>query len=363
VAAGPALTDVGARSVAFYGPNQPGIARPELPQAYGWVGAFDLVATADRAALGVLLKAWTTGAAELMAGHPLGGADDTVVTGLGPAALTVTVGFGPSLFGRAGLPPAARPEALAPLPGRWDPLRSDGDLGLVIAADDAVVVAHAVRVLTRLAAGTAVPRWQLSGFNSARGSGTEGATPRNLMGQVDGTKNPRATDPDFAAAVFARDPGWLAGGSYLVVRRIRMLLDEWDRVPVADQERVIGRRKDSGAPLSGGSERTPANFGAAGPSGGLLIPADAHIRRAAAAFNEGAMMLRRGFSYVDGSASGLLFLAWQADPRRGFLPVQRSLATVDALNRFIRHEASALFAMPGGAAPGGYIGQSLVEGP
>ena len=101
--------------MAFFGPNQPGITRPELPQAHGWVGAFDLVPTADRAALGALLKAWTGAAAALMAGRPLGGADDTVVTGLGPAALTVTVGFGPSLFGRAGLPAAARPESLAPL--------------------------------------------------------------------------------------------------------------------------------------------------------------------------------------------------------------------------------------------------------
>ena len=182
------------------------------------------------------------------------------------------------------------------------------------------------------------------------------------MGQVDGTKNPKATDPGFAAAVFAGDPGWLAGGSYLVVRRIRMLLDDWDQVPVADQERVIGRRKDTGAPLSGGSEHTPANFGAAGPAGGLLIPIDAHVRRRRPRSTRARRCCGGDSPMWMVSESGLLFLAWQADPRRGFLPVHRSLAASDALNRFIRHETSALFAMPGGVVPGGYLGQSLVEG-
>ena len=232
---------------------------------------------------------------------------------------------------------------------------------MVIAADDPVVVAHAARVLRRLAGGAATVRWQETGFNAARGNGMDGATGRNLMGQVDGTKNPRPTDPDFAEKIFARGPDWLAGGSYLVVRRIRMLLDAWDQVPVADQERVIGRRKDDGGPLSGGSEFTPANFGARTATGDLAIAADAHMRLATPAFNDGAAMLRRGFSYVDGESSGLLFLAWQADPRRGFIPVQRRLVAADALRRFIRHETSALFAMPGGAAPGGYVGQGLLE--
>ena len=181
------------------------------------------------------------------------------------------------------------------------------------------------------------------------------------MGQVDGTNNPRATDPDFATKVFASDPGWLRGGSYLVVRRIRMLLDDWDGLALADQERVIGRRKESGAPLSGGDERTPAKFGAQNTDGSLTIPTNAHMRLAAPAFNQGAAMLRRGFSYVDGSEAGLLFLAWQADPRTGFIPVQRRLVEADALTRFIRHETSALFAMPGGIASGSYVGESLLE--
>jgi dye decolorizing peroxidase len=130
---------------------------------------------------------------------------------------------------------------------------------------------------------------------------------------------------------------------------------------VADQERVIGRRKDTGAPLSGGGEHTAANFGARATNGEPAIFNNAHMRLAAPAFNQGAAMLRRTFSYVDGDEAGLLFLAWQADPAKGFIPVQQRLVGTDALGRFIRHESSALFAMPGGADPDGYIGQRLLE--
>jgi len=367
---GIARADVGTRTVPFHGEHQAGIATPVKPQARVWVAGFDLSPGTKAAGLRQLLRRWSDAAAKLTSGQQRGATDDTVTTGLGPAALTVTVGFGPSLFGKAGIPESARPAGLAALPAfpgeRLDTARGDGDLGLVVSADDAVVVAHAARVLRRLAAGVATPRWQMSGFNAARGTGSDTATPRNLMGQVDGTNNPRPTDPDFAAKVFVgprSDPRWLRGGSYLVVRRIRMLLDDWDGLPLEEQERVIGRRKDTGAPLSGGGERTAADFGARAADGSLAIAANAHMRLATPAFNEGAAMLRRGFSYVDGDESGLLFLAWQADPRRGFIPVQRRLVEADALSRFIRHETSALFAMPGGVAPGGYVGQNLVETP
>jgi dye decolorizing peroxidase len=140
-----------------------------------------------------------------------------------------------------------------------------------------------------------------------------------------------------------------------------MLLDQWDTMTIVDQERVIGRRRENGAPLTGGTEHSAADMGARAADGSLVIPADAHMRLAAPAANEGAAMLRRGFSYVDGSESGLLFLAWQADPRRGFIPVQQRLVAGDALSRFIRHETNALFAMPGGVTPGAYLGQALLE--
>jgi dye decolorizing peroxidase len=341
---------------------------PAQPQAYVWVGGFDLLPGTGIEPLRELLRRWTAAAERLTAGEPLGAGDDAVVAGSGPAALTVTVGFGPTLFGQAGVPRDARPMALEPLPAfdgeTLDPARGDGDLGLVVAADDPVVVAHASRVLTREAVAAARLRWQHQGFNTARGTVADSATRRNLMGQVDGTNNPRAGEPDFEARVFASGdaPQWMRGGSYLVVRRIRMLLDDWDTLSTVDKERVVGRRLSDGAPLTGGDERTPAHLGALDAGGGLIIPADAHMRLAAPAANQGAAMLRRGFSFVDADGgAGLLFLAWQSDPRHGFIPVQRALVGRDALGRFIRHEASALFAVPGGLGSGSYLGQSLVE--
>ncbi|WP_230686587.1 Dyp-type peroxidase [Catellatospora vulcania] len=360
------LTGVGATRIAFHGERQAGISTPARPQAQLRIVAFDLADGVDRAGLQGLLRRWTQAAAQLSQGLPLGDTGDDVVSGSGPSSLTVTVGFGPSLFGKAGLPTSARPAELTPLPAfpgeQLDAARSDGDLCLLVHADDALVAFRAARALTRLAAPQARVRWQLDGFNTSPGVTPKAATGRNLMGQLDGTNNPQPADEDFTSKVYVTDPAapaWLRGGSVLVVRRIRMLLDDWDAQPRQAQERVIGRHKDTGAPLSGGQERTPANFGTTTGDGAPAIPADAHIRLATPAFNNGAAMLRRGYSYTDGDAAGLIFLAWQADPRRGFVPVQQRLAAADALNRFIRHETSALFAMPHGVTPGGHLGQDL----
>jgi dye decolorizing peroxidase len=147
-----------------------------------------------------------------------------------------------------------------------------------------------------------------------------------------------------------------------------MLLDTWDHLSVAEQERVVGRRKSDGAPLSGGVETTPVQLDKINADRSLAIAGDAHIRLAAPASNSGAAMLRRAFSYHDGIGTdgtpdaGLLFVAWQADPMTGFVPVQRKLDGADGLSRFLRHEASGLFAVPGGAGKGEYVGQRLLEG-
>jgi dye decolorizing peroxidase len=289
----------------------------------------------------------------------------------GPSSLTVTFSFGASLFDKTGLTDR-RPAALQPLPAfpgdELDAARSDGDLLVQVCADDALVGFHAARTLRRLAQGTARVRWQMTGFARSPGATAAPMTHRNLMGQVDGTKNPRPDDAGFAAAVLVGadgNPPWAQGGSYVVVRRIRMLLDDWDTLDVPAQEQVIGRRKDSGAPLTGGNERTEPDYGRRGPDGGPVIAANAHIRVTAPEFNRGAAMLRRGYSYDDGYRpdgtpdAGLLFIAWQADPRNGFVPIQQKLARGDALSRFIRHESSGLFLAPPGCGEGGFVGEGL----
>ncbi len=197
-------------------------------------------------------------------------------------------------------------------------------------------------------------------------------TGRNLMGQIDGTNNPKPADRDFDPAVFVAGrrgaESWMNGGSYAVVRRIRMLLDPWDELSLDRQEAVIGRRKSDGGPLSGGTETTPVDLDKLNHDGSLAVAGDAHIRVAAARSNDGAVMLRRPYSYDDGFEpggapdAGLLFIAWQAAPLNGFIKVQRKLDSADALSRFVRHESSALFAVPPAARPGEYVGQPLLEG-
>ncbi|MFF8770088.1 iron uptake transporter deferrochelatase/peroxidase subunit [Kitasatospora sp. NPDC015120] len=365
---------LGPARVEFHGEHQGGILEPQ--QARVQLAAFDLAGGAGRDGLRALLRRWSRTAARMAAGEPADEFENQVALDAGPCSLTVTFGFGAGLFEKTGLT-GERPAGLEPLPAfpadALDPARGDGDLFVQIGADDALVAVHALRVLQRQAAGTAALRWQMSGFARTPGATAAPMTGRNLMGQIDGTNNPRPGEEGFAAKVFVaaggEQPAWLAGGSFLVFRRIRMLLDSWEALPVDRQERVIGRRKSDGAPLGapdGAGERTPVDLAAQGPDGSLAVPSDAHIRVAAPAANGGAAMLRRGFSYHDGLLAdgspdaGLLFLAFQADPRRGFTPVQRKLARGDGLSRFLRHEASGVYAVPPGAPQDGYVGQSLL---
>ncbi|PVC69047.1 deferrochelatase/peroxidase EfeB [Streptomyces sp. CS065A] len=375
-----ALTTVGSTEAMFHGKHQPGITTPL--QARGHLVAFDLVPGAGRKEAVALMRRWSAVARELMAGRPAGGAadgpghDTGIALDAGPSSLTVTFGFGRTFFARTGLT-SRLPAGLDPLPAfssdQLDAKRSDGDLWVQIGADDALVAFHALRAVQKESAGTAKVRWQMNGFNRTPGATSRPMTARNLMGQLDGTGNPKPADEDFERRVFVpASPGtphtWLEGGSYAVVRRIRMLLDDWEKLPVDRQERVIGRRKADGAPLSGGSGTTEMDLDKAGPDGRLLIPDNAHARISSPEKNGGAAMLRRPFSYHDGIAedgtpdAGLLFVCWQADPFKGFVPVQRKLDRGDALSPFIRHEASGLFAVPGGAAEGEYVGQRLLEG-
>ncbi|QMU74802.1 deferrochelatase/peroxidase EfeB [Streptacidiphilus sp. PB12-B1b] len=366
------LTAVGTDAVPFHGTHQAGITT--TLQTIGHLAAFDLDPASGRTEAAALLCRWSTAAEAMTAGRPPAD-DDQIALDAGPCSLTVTFGFGASFFPKTGLSDRA-PAALVPMPpfpsDALEPAQSNGDLWIQIGANDPLVAFHALRTLQTQAQGTASLRWQMNGFNRTPGATARPMTVRNLMGQIDGTDNPQSTDKDYDSLVFApaaTGPGaWMNGGSYAVVRRIRMLLDPWQNLDTAQQDQVIGRRKDNGAPLSGGTQTTPIDLDKVNADGSLAIAPDAHIRVAAAQSNGGAAMLRRGFSYHDGYDSdgtpdaGLLFIAWQADPSTGFIQVQRKLDGADQLTRFIRHESSAVFAVPGGAPPGGYVGQDLFEG-
>ena len=228
---------------------------------------------------------------------------------------------------------------------------------------------HAVRNLARIGFGTVRVRWSQLGFGRSSSTSTAQTTPRNLMGFKDGTSNIDAEDAAALADHVWVQPGdgadWMAGGSYLVARRIRMTIETWDRASLAEQQAVIGRDKREGAPLTGTREHDEPDFAAVGADGAPVMPSTSHVRLAHPTQNGGARMLRRGYSFVDGTdglgrlAAGLFFLAYMRDPRTSFVPVQQRLARSDALNEYLRHVGSAVFAVPPGARDGEHWAQSL----
>jgi deferrochelatase/peroxidase EfeB len=369
--------------VPFRGRHQAGIATPAQDRLL--FASYDLATSATRDSIIELLKAWTDAADRLTQGHDVGDpatneyappTDTGEAVGLHPARLTLTFGFGPTLFTRAGVDryglAARRPAPLIDLPAfardELDPDRCGGDLCIQACGDDPQVLFHAIRNLTRIARGTAAIRWSQDGFGRTSSTTTSQTTPRNLMGFKDGTNNLLADTATFGENVWVigtDDPGWMTDGSYLVARRIRILIETWDRSSLQDQEATIGRQRPSGAPLGATAEHDPIDLTLDGANGSPVIPADAHVRLA----NQQAAnihILRRGYNFTDGLDprvgqldAGLFFLAYQRDPRAQFIPLQTKLAAGDALNEYIRHVGSAIWAIPPGAQPGGWIGQSL----
>ncbi|MFE7037000.1 iron uptake transporter deferrochelatase/peroxidase subunit [Streptomyces sp. NPDC057621] len=361
----PAASGAGG-AIAFHGIHQAGIATPVQDRLH--FAAFD-VKTTDRAAFVQLLKDWTEAARRMTTGRAVGeGAygglaeappDDTgEALGLTPSRLTLTIGFGPSLFEKFDLA-GLRPEALVDLPkfagDNLDRNRSGGDLCIQACADDPQIAVHAIRNLARIGFGKVVIRWSQLGFGKTSSTTPDAQTPRNLMGFKDGTRNIAGTETDrlkkFVWVEDAKDAdgdadaAWMAGGSYLVARRIRMNIETWDRTSLQEQEDIFGRDKGEGAPVGKAKERDEPFLKA-------MLP-DAHVRLAHPDTNAGATLLRRGYSFTDGTDglgrldAGLFFLAYQRDVRKGFIPVQRSLAA-DALNEYIQHVGSAVFAIPPG---------------
>ncbi|WP_262107524.1 iron uptake transporter deferrochelatase/peroxidase subunit [Arthrobacter sp. Marseille-P9274] len=369
----------------FYGEHQAGITTPAQDRLH--FAAFD-VADISRPELVSLLQDWTTAAAQMSQGRsagdypPDGGPyeappeDTGEAMDLPAASLTITFGFGATLFKKDGTDrfglASRRPRALEELPSfpgdMLDPSLCGGDLCIQACADDPQVAVHAVRNLSRIAFGRAVLRWSQLGFGRTSSTSTAQATPRNLLGFKDGTANIKAEDDAAVREHVWVPPGsdqeWMTGGTYLVTRKIRMTIETWDRTRLSEQERVIGRTKGTGSPLSGGTEFSTPDFRVEGHPNEPLIPANAHIRLAHPSHNSGSKMLRRGYNFVDGNDTlgrlnaGLFFICCQQHPDT-FTSVQSSLAKSDLLNEYIRHVGSALFAIPPGTLQGQHIGEPL----
>ncbi|MET7949484.1 Dyp-type peroxidase [Micromonospora sp. NPDC005324] len=359
------VATVGGLVEPFHGARQAGVATE--PQAHASFVALTVRAGVDRAALGRMLRLLTDDAARLTQGRPAL-ADTEAELGLLPARLTVTFGFGPGLYRAAGVDDR-RPASVADLPSfridRLQPAWSGGDLLLQICADDAISVAHAQRVLIKDSRPFATVRWVQQGFRRSPGVEPGGHTQRNLFGQLDGTANPRPGTP-LDTALWAPDgPAWLRDSTTLVLRRISMNMETWDLLGRTDRELAVGRRLDTGAPLTGTAEHDEPDFAATDPDGLTVIPDFSHMTRAHVT-DDRLKILRRPYNYdgvptAEGHAdTGLIFTSYQADIARQYLPIQRRLADRDLLNEWTTPIGSAVFAIPPGCEPGGWIGEQVL---
>nr|WP_202885932.1 Dyp-type peroxidase [Kribbella sandramycini] len=353
---GQAAPPSASRTISPYGAHQAGVAAAS--PKFGELVAFRLLTETDKAALGRLLRLWSADVVALSNGRGAPG-DVAPELAVGNAGFTATVGFGGRVFELAG----PRPGGFDELPGmRHDRLQKEwtgGDLLVQVGADDAVSVVHAVRQFVRDARPFAAPVWRQSGFWNGTGADGQPVTGRNLFGQVDGTGNPRVGTPEFDATVWDAD-----GGTTLVVRRIRMNLETWDELTRSEQERAVGRKLSTGAPLTGVNEHDELDLEARDADGRPLIAANAHARLSHHSENDGRRIFRKGLNYVHdaGTAreSGLIFLSYQADVAGQFLPLLARLDAVDALNEWTTTIGSAVFAIPPGFRPGGWIGEKLI---
>jgi deferrochelatase/peroxidase EfeB len=376
---------------SFYGEHQAGISSP--PQLNTYFIAFDVV-TSKREELIKLLKDWTMASAEMTSGperfEP--NANPTQIpktsgasVGLSPTGLSITFGFGRTLFDKDGVDrfglARKRPDALVDLPvfpgDQLVPERTGGDLSVQASANDPQVVEYAVRRLAKLANNIAVMKWAQTGFN---GGFKANETGRNQMGFKDGTLNIPTKDSKLMNRhiwVGEEGPEWMRGGSYMVIRPIRISLEHWDDMTLAFQEETVGRHKSSGAPIGKQKEFEDLELNRTGEKGKPIINEYSHSALSAPENNGGTQILRRAFAFDNGITrinerwppwrqlvtfdAGLLFICYQRDPGTGFIKLFTRMAQIDMLNQFTTHTGSALFAVPHGAKSGGYIGQDLFQ--
>lgn len=353
----------------FWGNHQSGITTTAQKQVYFLV--VDLHTT-DIQKIKDMFKLWTSYSANLMSGklvkpysdnHYVPATDTGEAVGLAPHNLTLTFGVSPSFFKKLNIE-KLRPEALTELPHfPADQLREEfnrGDICIQACADDPQVAFHAVRNLVRMARSNITMKWSQSGFNSTDNVHT---TPRNLFGFKDGTAN--FSGEKLNPVVWVKSEDWLNGGSYLVVRRIQMHLETWDRTSYKEQEATFGRYRHSGAPMGEKSEFTPIDLTKRDEKGEPLLPEDSHVHLA---HQTGVNILRRSFSYASGIDpqtgqfdAGLLFISFQNDPKN-FITIQNSFGSVDKMNEYITHIGSGIFAcFPGVKDENDYLGKSLFD--
>lgn len=377
-----------AQAYPFRGEHQQGITTPAQQQMH--TAAFDLI-TDDKEEVISLLRDWTLAAERMSAGELVGDytvskdgppADTGEAMGLTPAGLSITFAVGKTLFvtaegkdryGLASKLPQALKDDIPKMSADFlDPKRGGGDLVIQACSEDPMVNLHALHNLTRIAFGRATMRWTQLGYGRTSSTSTAQATPRNLFGFKDGTSNLKGEESqeELNKHLWIQpedDQGaWAAGGSYLCFRKIKMMMEVWDEISLSEQERIIGRDKIHGAPLSGGEEFSDPDFHKMAEGGKeTAIHVDSHVALMHPENNQGKRMLRRGYNYLEGVDylgrldAGLFFIAFVRNPAENFIPVLARMRQ-DLLTEYLQHIASGVYlALPGVQDGDDYVGQKL----
>ncbi len=367
----------------FYGLHQSGIVTPR--PAAGLVVAFDVLAQ-NRTDLERLFRSLTERAAFLMKGGPVQQLDpkfpppDSGILGpvVTPDNLTITVSVGDSLFdGRFGLG-QAKPTRLQPMKDfPNDALQHElchGDLLIQFCSNTPDTNIHALRDIIKNMPDLLMVRWKQEGSVPVQPPHSEKAkeSARNFLGFRDGSANPNSSDTALMDRIVwvqpeGGEPAWAAHGSYQAVRIIRNFVERWDRTPLQEQQTIIGRQKDSGAPFSGKVEADIPEY--ANDPDGKVTPLTSHIRLANARDKDADahLILRRPFNYSNGVTKagqlemGLLFIAYQADLEKGFIHVQNRL-NGEPLEEYLKPIGGGyFFVLPGVKDERDFLGRSLLE--
>lgn len=359
--------------VDFYGQYQSGIVTDVQKHVY-----FVVLELSTRSVNEVkkMFQDWTTQSVKLMNGDVLAATSENALlptvdtgeaVGLDAARLTLTYGISADFFTKLNIQ-HLKPEELLDIPhfpkDQLDKKFTGGDIFIQACSDDPQINFHAVRNLIRSARDKVSMKWSQSGFNSYNDSDGKPDTPRNLFAFKDGTGNPKFKDKDMLNRFVFADKGWTKDGSYMVVRKIQMHIETWDRTSLEDQERTFGRHRDSGAPIGMKNEFDEIDIKSKNKKGELNIPEDSHVHLAKKAETN---IMRRSFSYSNGINentgafdAGLLFISYQKSPAQ-FIKLQSMMGRIDRLNEYITHRGSGVFIAFPGIKEGGYIGETLFK--
>lgn len=333
--------------VAAAGTTQAGVTRPETPQNHGLIVVADLnpaTAATSLAALGnKILELTQTQTSNVLLDGP---ADLSVLVGVGPRILHTSPHTDlhglldmPEYVGDADLPENAL----------------GGDLLLSISTSNPGDLEPVLAELQQVLDGFSL-RWSQLGF---RGPGEAGVA-RNPLGYHDGVIVPRGEE-ELATHVWI-DSGPLQDGTICVLRTFELNVTAFSQLPADEQDAVMGRKRHTGEPLSGGQLHDEVLLAAKTEEGEFVIPANSHVRAAHPSFTGSDLMLRRSYSYMkntgDKIAQGLLFTAFQKDINT-FIRTQIRMDELDALMDYATVKTTGAFAILPGYSETSPLGSTI----